>query len=73
MSDLPEPTLPDEPPRANVVTPIPGPRSEALRARQGARQDARSIHYYQGGDSESGMGLLRWAMPDQRDDRLAFP
>jgi 4-aminobutyrate aminotransferase/(S)-3-amino-2-methylpropionate transaminase len=48
------PPFPDEPPHAQVVTPIPGPRSEALRARQAAHQDARSIHYYQ--DSHKSRG-----------------
>lgn len=41
------PPFPDEPARAHVVTAIPGPRSEALRARHGRYQDARVIHVYQ--------------------------
>ncbi|MEQ1501437.1 MAG: aminotransferase class III-fold pyridoxal phosphate-dependent enzyme [Myxococcota bacterium] len=41
------PAFPGEPERASVRTPIPGPRSEALRARHLQHQDARPIHYYQ--------------------------
>lgn len=48
------PALPDEPARASVRTEIPGPRSEALRARQGTRQDARSVHYYQDAQASRG-------------------
>jgi 4-aminobutyrate aminotransferase/(S)-3-amino-2-methylpropionate transaminase len=39
--------FPGEPSRARVVTAIPGPQSEALRARHQAVQDARTVHYYQ--------------------------
>jgi 4-aminobutyrate aminotransferase / (S)-3-amino-2-methylpropionate transaminase len=46
--------FPDEPARAHVVTAIPGPRTEALRARHQAVQDARSIHYYQDGRKSRG-------------------
>jgi 4-aminobutyrate aminotransferase/(S)-3-amino-2-methylpropionate transaminase len=46
MPDL-APPIPGEPERASVRTPIPGPRSEALRARHGSRQDARTVHFYQ--------------------------
>jgi 4-aminobutyrate aminotransferase/(S)-3-amino-2-methylpropionate transaminase len=41
------PPFPDEPPRARVVTPVPGPRSEQLRARHMTAQDARPVHLYQ--------------------------
>lgn len=41
------PPIPGEPERALVRTPIPGPASEALRARHGRFQDARTIHVYQ--------------------------
>ena len=43
-----------EPAAANVVTPIPGPRSQALRVRHGAIQDARTIHFYQ--DAKGSVG-----------------
>jgi 4-aminobutyrate aminotransferase / (S)-3-amino-2-methylpropionate transaminase len=36
-----------EPERLHVATAIPGPRSEALRARHGKHQDARTVHVYQ--------------------------
>lgn len=41
------PPIPGEPERALVRTSIPGPASEALRARHGRFQDARTIHVYQ--------------------------
>jgi len=44
---LPLVSIPGEPEHVEVRTPIPGPRSEALRARHGRFQDARTIHYYQ--------------------------
>ncbi|MEQ1566817.1 MAG: aminotransferase class III-fold pyridoxal phosphate-dependent enzyme [Myxococcota bacterium] len=53
MTDL-APPFPGEPERAAVRTRIPGPRSEALRARQAAHQDARSIHFYQDAASSRG-------------------
>ncbi len=43
----PAPRIPGEPERAALVTAVPGPRSEALRARHHQYQDARSIHFYQ--------------------------
>src|SRR5690349_5330789 len=46
--------FPDEPDRASVVTAIPGPASEALRARHQRFQDARPIHVYQ--DSRASRG-----------------
>ena len=39
--------FPGEPERARVITHIPGPASEALRARHQRSQDARTVHYYQ--------------------------
>lgn len=39
--------FPGEPSRAAVLTRVPGPRSEALRARHQRCQDARTVHYYQ--------------------------
>ena len=39
--------FPGEPARAAMVTRVPGPRTEALRARHHRYQDARTVHYYQ--------------------------
>lgn len=47
MTDDLAPPIPGEPGRASVRTAIPGPATEALRARHGRYQDARTIHYYQ--------------------------
>lgn len=41
------PPIPGEPTHGFTVTAVPGPRSEALRARHGAWQDARTVHLYQ--------------------------
>jgi 4-aminobutyrate aminotransferase/(S)-3-amino-2-methylpropionate transaminase len=46
MIDL-APPIPSEPERRSVHTALPGPRSEALRARHGVHQDARTVHFYQ--------------------------
>jgi 4-aminobutyrate aminotransferase/(S)-3-amino-2-methylpropionate transaminase len=46
--------FPDEPAHAHVVTAIPGPRTEELRARHEKHQDARTIHYYQDGKKSRG-------------------
>ncbi|MSQ00555.1 MAG: aminotransferase class III-fold pyridoxal phosphate-dependent enzyme [Myxococcales bacterium] len=43
-----------EPVAAHVATAIPGPRSQALRARHGLIQDARTIHFYQ--DARASIG-----------------
>ncbi len=43
----PAPPVAGEPAAVHVRTPIPGPASEALRARHGRFQDARTVHYYQ--------------------------
>ena len=43
-----------EPERVSVRTSIPGPASEALRARHGKYQDARSVHLYQ--DAKRSLG-----------------
>lgn len=48
------PRIPDEPERVLVKTAIPGPQSEALRARHGRYQDARTIHVYQ--DARASLG-----------------
>lgn len=39
--------FPGEPSAASMVTRVPGPRTEALRARHHKHQDARTVHYYQ--------------------------
>jgi 4-aminobutyrate aminotransferase/(S)-3-amino-2-methylpropionate transaminase len=39
--------FPGEPARASMVTRVPGPRTEELRARHHKYQDARTVHYYQ--------------------------
>jgi 4-aminobutyrate aminotransferase / (S)-3-amino-2-methylpropionate transaminase len=62
MSELPAfhaphgaaPPIPGEPERIVVKTAIPGPRSEALRARHAAYQDARTVHVYQ--DAKKSLG-----------------
>lgn len=47
LTPTPAPPIAGEPERARVHTPIPGPRTEELRARHGRHQDARTIHVYQ--------------------------
>lgn len=47
LPETPAPPIPGEPGRLHVETAIPGPRSEALRARHGRIQDARTVHVYQ--------------------------
>lgn len=54
LPSTPAPAFPGEPERINVRTPIPGPRSEELRARHGRHQDARTIHFYQDAKASSG-------------------
>jgi 4-aminobutyrate aminotransferase/(S)-3-amino-2-methylpropionate transaminase len=46
--------IPGEPERVSVRTTIPGPASEALRARHGQYQDARTVHLYQ--DAKQSLG-----------------
>ena len=46
--------IPGEPERVVVRTAIPGPVSEALRARHGKYQDARTVHLYQ--DAKKSLG-----------------
>lgn len=41
------PLFPGEPAGISVHTAIPGPKSDALRARHGRVQDARTVHFYQ--------------------------
>lgn len=48
------PMIPGEPASACLVTPVPGPRSLALKARHGAMQDARTVHFYQ--DAQRSLG-----------------
>jgi 4-aminobutyrate aminotransferase / (S)-3-amino-2-methylpropionate transaminase len=50
----PSPKIPGEPERARVLTAIPGPQTEALRARHHKYQDARTIHLYQ--DAKKSLG-----------------
>ncbi len=52
------PPFPGEPDRARVVTAVPGPRTEALRARHAAFADARPIHVYQDGRASRGNYLV---------------
>jgi 4-aminobutyrate aminotransferase/(S)-3-amino-2-methylpropionate transaminase len=47
MSTDPSSRIPGEPAAARVVTHVPGPKSEALRARHQKYQDARTVHVYQ--------------------------
>jgi 4-aminobutyrate aminotransferase/(S)-3-amino-2-methylpropionate transaminase len=55
MSDPSDrPAVPGEPARASVTTRVPGPRSEALRARQARWQDSRTVHFYQDPDKSVG-------------------
>jgi 4-aminobutyrate aminotransferase / (S)-3-amino-2-methylpropionate transaminase len=52
------PPIPGEPERAQVLTAVPGPRTEALRARHQAFADARPIHVYQDGERSKGNYLV---------------
>lgn len=52
------PPFPGEPERARVVTAVPGPRSEALRARHARFADARPIHVYQDAGASRGNYLV---------------
>lgn len=54
LPPVPSPAIPGEPAAAHVSTPIPGPKSEALRSRHGAIQDARTLHVYQ--DAQRSLG-----------------
>jgi 4-aminobutyrate aminotransferase/(S)-3-amino-2-methylpropionate transaminase len=57
MSEVPHPiapSIPGEPERIRVVTAIPGPKTEELRRRHGAVQDARTVHVYQ--DAKKSLG-----------------
>lgn len=49
-----EKVFPAEPAGACLVTRVPGPRTEELRARHQQYQDARTIHYYQDARRSSG-------------------
>ncbi len=46
--------FPGEPKSAHMLTRVPGPATEALRARHNRFQDARSVHYYQ--DARKSLG-----------------
>lgn len=46
LPPIPAPPIPGEPASAAILTPVPGPASEALRARHGRHQDARTVHFY---------------------------
>lgn len=52
------PPFPGEPARACVVTAVPGPKTEALRARHAAFADARPIHVYQDARASRGNYLV---------------
>ncbi len=54
LPKTPAPAFPGEPEKIVVKTPIPGPRSEELRARHGKYQDARTVHFYQ--DAKKSLG-----------------
>ncbi len=54
MSRFAPPAIPGEPERASVRTAVPGPASEALRARHNQFQDARTVHLYQ--DAKRSLG-----------------
>ncbi len=58
LPQVPAPPLAGEPERASVKTAIPGPRSEALRARHGKYQDARTVHVYQDAKKSFGNYLV---------------
>lgn len=53
-----DPIFPGEPERISVRTAIPGPASEALRARHGKVQDARTVHFYQDAKASRGNYLV---------------
>ena len=48
------PQIPGEPESARMVTSMPGPLSLALKARHGAMQDTRTVHFYQ--DAKKSLG-----------------
>ena len=59
MASAPRPyEFPGEPSAPLLRTPVPGPRSAALRARHGALQDARTIHFYQDATNSRGNYLV---------------
>ncbi len=58
MSTSPASRLPGEPEAARVLTPVPGPKSEALRARHQRYQDARTVHVYQDATASRGNYLV---------------
>jgi len=54
LPNTPTPPLSGEPEHSEMKTAVPGPRSEALRARHGRYQDARTVHVYQ--DAKQSLG-----------------
>jgi 4-aminobutyrate aminotransferase/(S)-3-amino-2-methylpropionate transaminase len=54
LPNSPSPAIPGEPERCSTKTAIPGPRTEALRARHQRFQDARTVHVYQ--DARASLG-----------------
>lgn len=50
--------FPGEPSAAALVTPIPGPRTQALRARHAQHQDARTVFVYQDPERSKGNYLV---------------
>jgi 4-aminobutyrate aminotransferase/(S)-3-amino-2-methylpropionate transaminase len=58
LPPTPAPPLPGEPDGIVLRTAIPGPKSEALRARHGRFQDARTVHVYQDGNASRGNYLV---------------
>ena len=60
------PPFPNEPAGIHVGTAIPGPQSEALRARHGKVQDARTVHFYQ--DARRSLGKYIVDEASQRFD-----
>jgi 4-aminobutyrate aminotransferase/(S)-3-amino-2-methylpropionate transaminase len=57
MSDL-APAFPGEPTGIAMKTRVPGPKTEALRARHHAVQDARTVHVYQDAKASKGNYLV---------------
>lgn len=54
LPETPAPPIPGEPAHSSVQTKVPGPASEALRARHNLYQDARTVHLYQ--DAKRSLG-----------------
>jgi 4-aminobutyrate aminotransferase / (S)-3-amino-2-methylpropionate transaminase len=52
------PKFPGEPPGIELRTVLPGPKTQALRARHGVHQDARTVHFYQDSQRSRGCYLV---------------